>query len=744
MAVVISILLGALCFSVIDREALVSRHNVRVAAIDSASPLTVGNGEFGFTADVTGLQTLNATYASFPPLQTMSHWGWHKIPAALARVNPPSYHYEHVVVGDHAADYATNCTNTPEYNYLRENPHRINLARVFLRRLSVSGEKKPKPIVADDVTAINQTLHLWNGSLASTFTLDAELVSVETAVHPSLDVLAVRVCSALVAKASVGVGIAFPYAATGFSGGTDWRLPGRHTTAALLGRPEVLNHTLDNTTYFVHSAGGTLQPAVGGAPHDWTVTSSDKGAACLAVSFWFSLELQQHAAALPSAQQVFAASATGWAKQWQSGAALDLSGSTAEGAVELERRVVLSQYIMMSQEAGSNPPQETGLMTNSWYGKFHLEMRWHHQFHYTLWGRGELAQRADSFFDKVREPARDFTKRRQHYKGVRWPKMVAPPEYMTWVEFEDPTDASNPFFWYDGPSGAGPWILWQQPHPLSFAEMAYRAKPTAATLARYNQTVHDTADFMADFVLQAPPSSSGCYSLGAPMFTAEIESFEGRPAAEAKDGTFELVYWRFGLHIANQWRARQGLPKESRWTAAEDGICAPLPRPHNGTGPLVYYPYSNSSVDVPFAPGYAVQLFANALIPGGKFGVNDSVMAETIRQSLHALDINRLPWCSDPPLYAMAAARLGMVELATEFLLQPWNNDTGGTMRYLNSGHCQIKNFLPLYTPGNGALLSAVAMMVGGGWDGDDGRPAPGLPRDAGWKVQAEGFQKMF
>ena len=59
----------------IDRQAVVSRHDVRLAAVDSASPLTVGNGEFGFTADVTGLQTLNATYASFPPLQTMSHWG---------------------------------------------------------------------------------------------------------------------------------------------------------------------------------------------------------------------------------------------------------------------------------------------------------------------------------------------------------------------------------------------------------------------------------------------------------------------------------------------------------------------------------------------------------------------------------------------------------------------------------------------------------------------------------------------
>lgn len=41
--------------------------------------------------------------------------------------------------------------------------------------------------------------------------------------------------------------------------------------------------------------------------------------------------------------------------------------------------MVLSQYILMSQEAGSNPPQETGLMTNSWYGKFHLESMPHHR-----------------------------------------------------------------------------------------------------------------------------------------------------------------------------------------------------------------------------------------------------------------------------------------------------------------------------------------------------------------------------
>jgi hypothetical protein len=57
-------------------------------------------------------------------------------------------------------------------------------------------------------------------------------------------------------------------------------------------------------------------------------------------------------------------------------------------------------------------------MTNSWYGKFHLEMRWHHQFHFLLWGRPAFAQRSDGYFDAVREPAREFTRERQGYTGV--------------------------------------------------------------------------------------------------------------------------------------------------------------------------------------------------------------------------------------------------------------------------------------------------------------------------------------
>jgi hypothetical protein len=41
----------------IDRHALVTRHNVTLDKPDPLTPLSVGNGEFAFTADITGLQT---------------------------------------------------------------------------------------------------------------------------------------------------------------------------------------------------------------------------------------------------------------------------------------------------------------------------------------------------------------------------------------------------------------------------------------------------------------------------------------------------------------------------------------------------------------------------------------------------------------------------------------------------------------------------------------------------------------
>lgn len=54
----------------IERQKVVQAFNVRRNASSSTTPLQVGNGNFAFGVDVTGLQTFN-------PFGTMSTWGWH-------------------------------------------------------------------------------------------------------------------------------------------------------------------------------------------------------------------------------------------------------------------------------------------------------------------------------------------------------------------------------------------------------------------------------------------------------------------------------------------------------------------------------------------------------------------------------------------------------------------------------------------------------------------------------------------
>ena len=69
----------------INRLALVTRNNPQVTAFDSLSSLSVGNGEFAYTVDATGLQTFPEMYTNGVPLGTQSQWGWHSY------ANPKNY-----------------------------------------------------------------------------------------------------------------------------------------------------------------------------------------------------------------------------------------------------------------------------------------------------------------------------------------------------------------------------------------------------------------------------------------------------------------------------------------------------------------------------------------------------------------------------------------------------------------------------------------------------------------------------
>lgn len=57
----------------IDRESIVRSFNPHRTSSSDETPLQVGNGNFAFGADITGLQT-------FRPFATMSTWGWHSFP----------------------------------------------------------------------------------------------------------------------------------------------------------------------------------------------------------------------------------------------------------------------------------------------------------------------------------------------------------------------------------------------------------------------------------------------------------------------------------------------------------------------------------------------------------------------------------------------------------------------------------------------------------------------------------------
>jgi hypothetical protein len=86
---------------------------------------------------------------------------------------------------------------------------------------------------------------------------------------------------------------------------------------------------------------------------------------------------------------------------------------------------------------------------------------------------------------------------------------------------------------------------------------------------------------------------------------------------------------------------------------------------------------------------------------------------------------------------AMTAARLGRPNDAVDALLMNVQKNT-----YLPNGHNYQDQRLTIYLPGNGGLLSAVAMMAAG-WDGAPTKDAPGFPKDGKWKVRSEGLVPM-
>jgi hypothetical protein len=673
----------------IDRPALLARHNPHQTAIDAFSPLSVGNGEFAFTCDVTGLQTFPEAYEAGIPLCTQSQWGWHSRPAP-AGLGAVDYRLREYDTHGRMVGYPTSSEGQkPLYDWLRENPHRLNLARVAFRLKRKSGELAQ----ASDLSAINQTLHLERGLIESRFQFDGAPVHVETACDPELDCLAVSVESALIANGRLEIVIEFPYGSPAINA-SDFTSVTLHRTS-LAGR--TFEREMDGTRYSVAVAWTGPAQLAQEAPHRFVLKPA-KGAPNLLLSCHFRQPGQAGAVG-----NVMERSASHWREFWSRGGCVDFSGSTDPRAKELERRVVLSQYLTAIQCAGSLPPQETGLTCNSWYGKFHLEMHWWHAVHFAYWNRLELLEKSLGYYDRILDKARAWA-RRQGYPGARWPKM---------------TDASG----IDSPSPIGPLLIWQQPHPIYYAELCRQARPGRATLDRYRNIVLETAEFMASFAWL--DSARGKYVLGPPVIPAQ----ENHPPLETWNPTFELEYWRWALETAQQWRVELGLGREPKWDDVVKRL-SPLPVKDG-----VYLAHENCpQTYTERNRDHPSMLAALGVLPG--------VLAdkETMRRTLKKVMAEWRwadTWGWDYPMVAMTAARLGEPAMAVDALLKETPKN-----RYLPNGHNYQRPGLHLYLPGNGGLLTAIALMAAG-WQGGPDKPAPGFPA-RGWQVRAENLRRVI
>ncbi|MBS1792782.1 MAG: glycoside hydrolase family 65 [Acidobacteria bacterium] len=674
-----------------DRFALVARHNPVLRKFEPLSPLSVGNGEFAFTCDVTGLQTFPELYENAMPLCTMSQWGWHSKPMPESLKDKEFQWTDYDTFG-RRVPYQTGRTGQQElYDYLRENPHRLHLGRIGLKLVKADGtEAEP-----EDVTGIEQKLDLWTGVIESRFKFEGKDVLVRTAAHPTLDALAVSIESPLVGEGKLAVRFAFPYGSPSMQA-ADWEQPDKHESkfVARLGERAEIERTLDADSYFMAvewPAGARLDPE---KPHHFVLKSSGAGK----YEFVAAFSPNRPLANLPNAAAAFAAAADYRQRFWARGAAVEISETADKRAFELERRIVLSQYLTAINCAGSLPPQETGLTTNSWYGKFHLEMHWWHAAHFALWNRVEMLEKSLDYYNRILPSAREKAKK-QGYEGVRWPKM---------------TDASG----RDSPSPIGPLLIWQQPHPIFYAELVYLNRPTRATLLKFKQIVEETAAFMASFAHLDERTNR--FVLGPPVIPAQ----ENHPARETWNPTFELEYWRWALDKANAWRARLKLKRNAQWDDVVARL-APLPVKDG-----VYLAHENCpQTFTERNSDHPSMLAAYGVLPGEK--VDRETMRRTLQKVMKEWKWDDT-WGWDYPMTAMTAARLGEPATAIDALLldTPKNH-------YAANGHNYQRPNLPLYLPGNGGLLYAIALMAAGWKDAPNGN-APGFPKD--WKVRAEGF----
>jgi hypothetical protein len=685
----------------IDRRKVIERHNPHYKNPNKNAPLSVGNGIFCFTADFTGLQTFFDEYTAEGafPLCTMAEWGWHsysrqKDDEALLRLTP----YD---TCGRTVYYASDDTGQEElFKKIRINTHKFHLGKIGFTFLN-------NKLSMDECKPVSQILSLWEGILFSEFIINGETVNTVTFVHPEEDILYIRVVSTLLKDGKLRVTLEFPYGSHK-KNAADFTAHHAHITR--------IGESADNTISLERELDGTLyKVTVNGNRFTATVNEQQHLLHLIPQSENLELSVRFEPLNIPvlSDKGIMYNRATNndsyndarqkcksfWEHYWCSGGFIDFSGSTDYRALELERRITLSQYLIAIQSRGFLPPAETGLTCNSWYGKFHLEMHFWHHAQFALWGKtGELIKSLN-YYKNIFPVAKEIASS-QGYSGARWPKMC------------DPSGKNTP-------SSIAVFLIWQQPHPIMLAELCWRANQCRDTLVECRDIVVATAEFMKSFIQRQGTR----FVLGPPYVPVQ----ERHDPKIVLNAAFELEYFRWGLHKADEWLERLG--EQGNFSEIAENLS--LPAIKDG----VYIAHENCPDTFNkhvFFSDHPSMLAMYGVLDSDK--IDCGIMSATLDKVLSQWDKKTLyGW--DFPMMAMTACRLGRYKDAVEILLTDSPKNT-----WMENGHNQMTgdNALPLYLPGNGGLLLAIAMMAAGYGE----KTGPSFPD--GFIVNTEGISKYI
>ena len=172
-----------------------------------------------------------------------------------------------------------------------------------------------------------------------------------------------------------------------------------------------------------------------------------------------------------------------------------------------------------------------------------MEMVVWHSAHWALWGKpAYLSNIFPGLYSRLL-PSSLARAQSMGWEGARWPKMT------------------DPIYGINSPGDINGVLLWQQPHPMYLASLAYRASPTRKTLLSWNRVLTETAEYMASYAhLDA---STGHYDLGPPSYGVT----ENTPPNATRNLAYELAYWRWASTPPSRGMRAWGKPSPRRGRA---------------------------------------------------------------------------------------------------------------------------------------------------------------------------------